>query len=198
MINNILAFFLNKIIPLKMRFRDILSHGENNIFCGSANILSIDKSVQIKLGKESTFFCKFILEKPNAVIQIGDNVYIGASNIYCASNIFIGNNVLISWGVKIYDHNSHSLTPEDRIHDIRLAGNNVRNGHSLTLNKNWNNVATEPIYIMDNVWIGMDATILKGITIGENSIIAAGSIVTKDVEPNTIVGGNPATIIKKL
>jgi len=198
MINNILAFFLNKIIPLKMRFRDILSHGENNIFCGSANILSIDESVQIKLGKESTFFCKFILEKSNAVIQIGDNVYIGASNIYCSSNIVIGNNVLISWGVKIYDHNSHSLSPEDRIYDIRLAGINIRKGVSLTLNKNWNNVVTEPIYIKDNVWIGMDATILKGVTIGENSIIAAGSVVTKDVEPNTIVGGNPAKIIKKL
>lgn len=181
-----------------MRFRGILSHGENNFFCGSANILSIDKSVQIKLGKESTFFCKFILEKPNAVIQIGDNVYIGASNIYCSSKIVIGNNVLISWGVKIYDHNSHSLLPGDRIYDIRLAGNNVRKGFSLTLNKNWNNVASEPIYIKDNVWIGMDATILKGVTIGENSIIAAGSVVTKDVEPNTIVGGNPAKIIKKL
>ncbi|MBU79552.1 MAG: acetyltransferase [Flavobacteriales bacterium] len=197
MINEILAYFLNKSIPLKMRFRDILFHGENNIFSGSADILPIDKSVKIKLGKESTFFCKFILEKPNAVIQIGDNVYIGASNIYCSTNIVIGNNVLISWGVKIYDHNSHSLTPEDRIYDIRLAGKNIRKGHSLTLNKNWNNVAKEPIYIMDNVWIGMDATILKGVTIGENSIIAAGSVVTKDVEPNTIVGGNPARIIKK-
>jgi galactoside O-acetyltransferase len=196
--NNIQAYFLNKIIPLKMRFGDILSHGENNIFCGSADISSIDKSVQIKLGKESTFFCKFILEKPNAVIQIGNNVYIGASNIYCSRNIVIGNNVLISWGVKIYDHNSHSLSPEDRIYDIRLAGNNVRNGDSLTLNKNWNNVDTESIYIKDNVWIGMDATILKGVTIGENSIIAAGSLVTKDVEPNTIVGGNPAKILKKL
>ena len=51
---------------------------------------------------------------------------------------------------------------------------------------------------MDNVWIGMDATILKGVTIGENSIVAAGSLVTKDVEPNTIVGGNPAKTIKKL
>ena len=198
MINNIQAFILNKIIPLKIRFKDILSYGENNIFCGSADILSIDKSVQIKLGKESTFFCKFILEKSNAVIQIGDNVYIGASNIYCSNNIVIGNNVLISWGVKIYDHNSHSLSPEDRIYDIRLAGINIRKGVSLTLNKNWNNVVTEPIYINDNVWIGMDATILKGITIGENSIIAAGSVVTKDVEPNTIVGGNPAKIIKKL
>ena len=198
MINNLLAFFLNKIVPLKMRFRKILFHGENNIFCGSANIFSIDESAQINLGRDSTFFCKFILEKSNAIIQIGDNVYIGASNIYCANNIVIGNNVLISWGVKMYDHNSHSLTPEDRIYDIRLAGINVRKGNSLTLNKNWNNVTSEPIYIMDNVWIGMDATILKGVTIGENSIIAAGSIVTKDVEPNTIVGGNPATIIKKL
>ena len=198
MINNVFAFIYNKIIPLKMRFRNILSHGENNIFCGSANILPIDKSVQIKLGKESTFFCKFNLEKSNAVIQIGDNVYIGASNIYCSNKIVIGNNVIISWGVKIYDHNSHSLLPEDRIRDIREAGNNVRKGYSLTHNKNWNNVATEQIHIMDNVWIGMDATILKGVTIGENSIVAAGSLVTKDVEPNTIVGGNPAKTIKKL
>ena len=56
----------------------------------------------------------------------------------------------------------------------------------------------KPIVIKDRVWIGINATICPGVTIGENSIIAAGSVVTKDVPPNVIVGGNPAKILKKL
>ncbi|EOG9652877.1 sugar O-acetyltransferase [Campylobacter upsaliensis] len=57
---------------------------------------------------------------------------------------------------------------------------------------------TKLIVIKDRVWIGINATICPGVTIGENSIIAAGSVVTKDVSPNVIVGGNPAKILKKL
>ena len=57
---------------------------------------------------------------------------------------------------------------------------------------------TKPIVIKDRVWIGINATICPGVTIGENSIIAAGSVVTKDVPPNVIVGGNPAKILKTL
>lgn len=52
--------------------------------------------------------------------------------------------------------------------------------------------------IKDNVWIGMGAVILKGVTIGENSVVAAGAIVTKDVPPNVVVAGNPAQIVKQL
>ena len=55
---------------------------------------------------------------------------------------------------------------------------------------------TVPVKICDNVWIGMNAVILKGVTIGENSVVAAGSVVTKSVEPNTVVAGNPAVIVK--
>lgn len=57
---------------------------------------------------------------------------------------------------------------------------------------------TKPIVIKDRVWIGINATICPGVTIGENSVIAAGSVVTKDVPPNVIVGGNPAKILKTL
>lgn len=57
---------------------------------------------------------------------------------------------------------------------------------------------TNPIVIKDRVWIGINATICPGVTIGENSVIAAGSVVTKDVPPNVIVGGNPAKILKRL
>jgi acetyltransferase-like isoleucine patch superfamily enzyme len=54
-----------------------------------------------------------------------------------------------------------------------------------------------PVTIADNVWIGMNATILKGVTIGENSVVAAGAVVTKSVPANVVVAGNPAVVIKK-
>ena len=55
-----------------------------------------------------------------------------------------------------------------------------------------------PIHIGKNVWIGANATVLAGVTIGDGAVVAAGAVVTKDVEPNTIVGGVPATVIKKI
>ena len=59
-------------------------------------------------------------------------------------------------------------------------------------------IRTAPVRIADNVWIGMNAVILKGVTIGENSVVAAGSVVSKSVAPNTVVAGNPAVVVKQL
>jgi acetyltransferase-like isoleucine patch superfamily enzyme len=56
----------------------------------------------------------------------------------------------------------------------------------------------KPIHICKNAWIGARATILPGVTIGENSVVAGGAVVTKDVEPNVVVGGNPAKVLKRL
>lgn len=61
-----------------------------------------------------------------------------------------------------------------------------------------NVIICKPIHICKNAWIGARATILPGVTIGENSIVAGGAVVTKDVESNVIVGGNPAKVIKRL
>ena len=58
------------------------------------------------------------------------------------------------------------------------------------------NLETRPVKIADNVWIGMNAIILKGVTIGENSVVAAGAVVTKSVPANTVVAGNPAVVVK--
>ena len=59
-------------------------------------------------------------------------------------------------------------------------------------------VIAKPIAIERNVWIAAGATIVGGVTVGENSVVAAGSVVTKDVPPNTLVGGNPARVIRSI
>ncbi len=72
------------------------------------------------------------------------------------------------------------------------------NGNNFTVNKDWSNVKSKPIKICDKVWIGFDVVILKGVTIGEGAIVGARSVVTKDVEPWTVVAGNPVKFIKNI
>lgn len=120
--------------------------------------------------------CQICIEE-NAKLEIGSVFVNRDSKIYCSKNIQIGNKVAISEGVIIRDSDVH------KIYD---------NKENRKLKEN-----TLPIIIKDNVWIGMNSIILKGITIGENAIIAAGAVVTKDVPPNVIVAGNPAKIVRE-
>ena len=109
-----------------------------------------------------------------------------------------GNNIFVAWGSYFYDHDSHPLDYKLRQEDITQQLLDYRNGVSFTKNKNWEAVNTAPIKICDNAWIGMNCIILKGVTIGEGAIVGAGSVVTKSVPPWTIVGGNPAKVIKEI
>lgn len=112
-------------------------------------------------------------KKKKAVLRIGNHVSIGdRTEIHCGDSIIIGDNVIIAWDCVIMDRDYHCLESDTEI--------------------------KRPVTISDNVWIGCRSIILKGIKIGKNSVIAAGSVVTKDVPPNTIVGGNPARIIKEI
>ena len=112
----------------------------------------------------------------------------------CGKNITVGKNVFINTGCRFQDQGG-----------IRI-GNDVLIGHNVvlaTLNHDFApyNRATMhpvPVHIEDRVWIGANATVVPGVTIGENSIVAAGAVVTKDVPPNTIVGGVPAKVLKKI
>jgi galactoside O-acetyltransferase len=153
----------------------------------------------VKIGDNSLLGCSIILERNGAKVEIGNNVYCGSSKIICINKIVIGDNVLISWGVTFYDHNSHSVEIQDRRKDIWQALEDFKrfNGNFVA-KKNWDTVESKPITVEGDVWIGMDAMILKGVTIGEGAIIGARSVVTKDVPPYTIVGGNPAKIIRHL
>jgi acetyltransferase-like isoleucine patch superfamily enzyme len=108
--------------------------------------------------------------------------------------IHIGKNVFINHGCSFLDLGG--ITIEDNV----LIGPNVNlvsENHPIDPNKR-HQLIGKPILIKKNAWIGAAATILPGITIGENSIVGAGSIVTKDVPDNTIVAGNPARFLRKI
>lgn len=153
----------------------------------------------VKIGSENILGCEFIFESNTGNISIGDNCFINnRTKLISINSIKIGNNVTISWDCTIYDHNSHSLDHLHRRNDIRNQLFDKRSKHSLTHSKDWTTVRSRPIEIEDDVWIGFNSIILSGVKIGKGAIIGAGSVVREDVEPWTIVAGNPAKIIKRL
>jgi len=117
--------------------------------------------------------------RDNAILTIGNNVGMSDTTITCHEKITIGNNVLLGVGSQIRDTDNHSLNPQDRLTGL-----------------DWKNKKNAPILIKDNVFIGGYCFILKGVTIGENAIIGACSVVTKDIPANQIWAGNPARFIK--
>lgn len=122
----------------------------------------------------------FLWAKSN--LTIGDNFYIGKYSIIECDAI-IGNNVIFANHVSLigrYDHHYQQVgTPTRLASQIRDA------------DYNWKGL-NQKVVVEDDVWIGLGAIVLTGVTIGEGSIVAAGAVVTKDVAPYTIVGGNPA------
>lgn len=151
----------------------------------------------MEVGHNSVLSGNYIFETETGNIKIGDRVYIGGSTLICKTGITIDDDVTIAWGCTIYDHNSHSIRWEERAEDIINVYESLINGNNFIENKNWENVKTAPIHICSKAWIGMNSIILKGVTIGEGAVVGAGSVVTKDVPPWTMVCGNPATVVKK-
>lgn len=124
-------------------------------------------------------------------IEIGANSFIGEySRIYSVKSVKIGRHVQIAHNCNIFDSNIHSLDYMARREEFKQY---LFNG----LNKLHDLHETE-VVIEDDAWIGASACVLKGVTIGKGAIIAAGSIVTKSVDPFTVVAGNPAQKIKSL
>ena len=147
------------------------------------------RGVRLIVGDSSIVDGPISYDREDATVSIGDRTFLGDSSIVCAEKIEIGDDVLISWGCTIVDHNSHAIDWTSRRDDV-IAW--------IQGKKDWSVVKINPVKIGDRVWIGFNTIILKGVTIGEGAIVGAGSVVTKDVRPYTIVAGNPAQFIREI
>jgi acetyltransferase-like isoleucine patch superfamily enzyme len=128
----------------------------------------------------------------NGRCSVGDFTLLNGALVMAEELIEIGSHCLVSWNVGIADSDFHPLEPAQRIIDAHALAPFFKGRPPRP------EIRTAPVIISDNVWIGMNAVILKGVTIGENSVVAAGSVVTKSVAANVVVAGNPAVTVREL
>ena len=121
-------------------------------------------------------------------VTVGDYCYFTNALLLCELEIRIGNYVMMGWNSTIADSDFHPIAPAERIADA-IACSPLSDGRPRPA------IAKAPVILGDHVWIGPNATILKGVRIGEGAFIEPGSLVTKDVPPGARVLGNPARII---
>ena len=146
----------------------------------------------IQLG--ASVVCRGILRVEtfgHGTIAVGDHVYIGDDCIIsCAQRVEIGRGTLLAHGVQVFDNDSHPTDALLREQDL-LTILGERSGARPPL-------ASASVSIGDRVWIGFNAIVLKGVRIGEASIVGAGSVVAADVPPYSVVAGNPARLVKQM
>jgi acetyltransferase-like isoleucine patch superfamily enzyme len=173
---------------------DNVEFGEG-FYCETAQIfrkLRRKKPRAVVIGKHVSCYagCSFAIGE-NGHCTIGDFTLLNGALIMAEEKIEIGSHCLVSWNVGIADSDFHPLQPAQRLIDAQALAPYFKDRPARPKLK------TARVKIADNVWIGMNAVILKGVIIGENSVVAAGAVVTKSVEPNVVVAGNPATVVKK-
>jgi acetyltransferase-like isoleucine patch superfamily enzyme len=148
--------------------------GDIPLIIGGGKIIIGDN---VFIGNHGAWFMVTNIHK-EPMLRIGSNTTINCRTVISVeSSVTIGKNCLIAEDVRLFDNSSHGIDYKDR----KITERDV-----------------SPIIVEDDVWIGMQSIILKGVTIGKGSVIAAGSVVTKEVPAMTLVGGNPAKIIKQI
>jgi len=157
----------------------------NGKICLDSNgILKIGRQVTINSSLKSNPIGgdakTFINVHKGAKLIIGDRVGISNFTIYCTQEIIISDDAGIGGSCKIYDTDYHSIYFKDRCLDGNI------------------NIPRASVFIGKGCWLGANVTVLKGVKIGEYSVIGAGSVVTKDIPPNQVWAGNPARFIKMI
>jgi len=146
----------------------------------------------VELGRgASTYLGTMFDVGPRGRVTLGQYALVHGARIICDSEITIGDYVLISWNVVLMDTYRVPIDSQARrseleqvpFRPLRLASAEVPG---------------RPIRIQRNVWIGFDACVLPGVTIGEGSVVGARSVVSEDVPPFAVVAGNPARVIRQL
>jgi acetyltransferase-like isoleucine patch superfamily enzyme len=176
-----------------LRFRLSARIDPSARFVAGAEVTNIlgDRAA-IRVGRNTVLAGQLLTFGHGGDIEIGDWCFIGpGSRIWSAASVRIGNRVLISHDVNVHDNDSHPLGAAERHAQFVEI---VQRGHP----REAGNIRSAPVVIGDDAWIGFNATVLKGVSIGTGAIVAAGSVVTRDVPPWTVVAGNPATVVRSL
>jgi acetyltransferase-like isoleucine patch superfamily enzyme len=145
-------------------------------------------SAGLVLGRHCTMDGVQFAVGDHGVIEIGDYCYFTNTVLLCELSLRIGSYVVMGWNTTIADTDFHPLAPALRIADA-IACSPIGQGRPRPP------IEERAVVIEDDVWIGPNATILKGVRIGAGSFIEPGALVTRDVPPRSRVGGNPATVI---
>lgn len=127
----------------------------------------------------------------DARVTVGDSCYFTNAVVLAELELRIGSYVVIGWNATLADTDFHPVAPAERIADA-VACSPLGRGRPRP------EIARRPVVIDDDVWIGPNATILKGVTIGRGAFVEPGSVVTVDVAPRTRVLGNPAQVVGTL
>jgi len=164
--------------------------GKESVVYYKSSILNLSRLGGVKIGtgcKIGTspkryhagmpFHTRLLCDGYDSTITIGDNSRINGASIHAGSSVEIGANCVIASGVAIMDSNGHELYSKNR-----TEGSD----------------SPQPIRIGNNVWIGLNVVILKGSIIGDNSVIAAGSVVKGSFPENSLIAGNPGVVVKHL
>lgn len=161
--------------------RRCIFYGLPRFYVRPGSHVRIGAACRFRSGPQSSFAgvyraCTLTTLYPQASIEIGERCGLSGNVIVAANSIRIGDDCLLGANAVIMDTDWHNSDPSKR----NTAG------------------PTSPVIIGRNVWIGMNAIVLKGVVIGDNSVIAAGSVVTKSIPANAVAGGVPARVIRQL
>ncbi len=183
-----LVIFVSELIPrILVRMQATVRVGENSTVRWSRIVTGAGS--RLSVGRDCIVHARISYDRENAEVVIGDRCFLGNSHIVCSSKVTLGDDVILSWGITITDHNSHAIDWSDRRDDVLQWKGGI---------KAWTHVKCGPVVIGDKVWVGFNAIVLKGVTIGEGSVVAAGAVVTKNVPAYSVVAGNPAKVIRQL
>ena len=174
------------------KFRNVASYGSAVTFLDGANVSNFGKRDDLEIGDYTHIAGELGIIAPEGKLRLGRYCYLGAgSRVWAQKSVTIGDYVLVAHCVDIHDTNAHSTTASIRRGD---PGNLFERGAPM----DWSKVESRPVVIEDDAWIGFKSSILKGVTIGRGAVVAAGSVVTKNVPAYTLVAGNPASVVKQL
>ncbi len=189
-LKNILCMMLIRIFifPSKIKYRILSANKINGNFSAYSPILSLGNGVitlngaNLGVWRSPYYFGSYIYldaRSKDSKIYIGKNVWINNNAFICAdkTSITIKDNCLVGTNFSCIDSDFHGLGANERLSS---------------------DYKCKPVVIERNVFIGGNVSILKGVTIGENTVVANGSVVTKSFPANVIIGGNPAKIIREL